>query len=170
VAVAIDIALPGQTAVDAIAVPVAQPLSGEGARIVDDRLGGRLERLVSTGELRGERGEALLLHTNGELQAPRVVAAGLGGRESADADAFRTAGAVAAQALARVGGSVCWLLDESLPLPLADQARALVEGTVLGGYSPGQWKTEDADKRPRPIERVVLGHFETPGLRDAAGD
>ena len=85
-----------------------------------------------------------------------------------DADALRTAGAAAAQALNRVGGTLGWLLDESLPLSLPDQARALVEGTILAGYAPGRWKTLDMETRPREIERIVLGHFETPDLRDAA--
>jgi leucyl aminopeptidase len=167
VAVPIEIALPGRTHVDALALPVAQPLSGEGARIVDEKLGGRIARLVESGELRGERGEALLLHLNGELDAPRLVAAGLGKRDEVDADALRTAAAAAAQSLARVGGTICWLLDETLPLPLPDQARALVEGTIIGGYTPGLWKTQNAEARPRAIERIVLGHFETEELREA---
>jgi len=168
VAVPIEIALPGETKVDALAVPFAQPIGGEGARIVDEKLRGRLTRLTESGELRGERGEALLLHTDGDLDAPRLVAVGLGERADVDADAFRTAGAAAATALARVGGSLAWLLDESLPLPLPEQARALVEGTIIGGYSPGLWKTQDEGKRPLEVERIVLGHFETPELRDAA--
>jgi leucyl aminopeptidase len=169
VAVPIEIALPGQTEdVDALAVPVAQPLRGEGAGIVDDKLNGRLRALVESGELRGERAEAVLVHTNGELSVPRVVAAGLGRHDEVDADALRTAGAVTAQSLARVGGTVCWLLDESLPVPLPEQAAALVEGTILGGYTPGRWKTKDPEKRPRPVEKIVLGHFETQELRDAA--
>jgi leucyl aminopeptidase len=168
VAVPIEIALPGQTHVDALALPVAQPLSGEGAQIVDAKLGGRLARLVETGELRGERGEALLLYLNGELDAPRLVAAGLGKRDDVDADALRTAAAAAAQSLARVGGSVCWLLDESLALPLPEQARALVEGTIIGGYTPGRWKTQNPEAQPHAIERIVLGHFETAELREAA--
>src|SRR5262249_25771775 len=100
--------------------------------------------------------------------APRVVAVGVGSRERVDADALRTAGAAAALALARVGGTLTWLLDESLPLPLPAQAAALIEGTVIGGYSPGQWKTQEPEKRPRPIERIVIGHDETQELRDAA--
>jgi leucyl aminopeptidase len=167
VAVPIEIALPGQTSVDALAIPVTRPLSGEGARIVDEKLGGLLRRLTESGELRGERGESLLLHTNGAIESPRVVAAGLGKRDELDADAFRTAGAAAAQSLGRVGGSLLWLLDESLPLSLPEQASALVEGTILGGYTPGQWKTQDTEKRPRPIERIVIGHIDTPELRAA---
>src|SRR5581483_9701620 len=115
VAVPIDIALPGRTTVDALALAVSKPLTGEGARIVDEKLGGRLSQLVESGELRGERGEALLLHTDGALEAPRVVAAGVGPRDALDADALRTAAAAAAHALERVGGTVGWRLDESLP-------------------------------------------------------
>jgi leucyl aminopeptidase len=168
VPVPVEIALPGQTHADALALPVAQPVSGEGARILDEKLGGRLARLVQSGELRGERGEALLLHLNGELEAPRLVAAGVGKHGEVDTDALRTAAAAAAQSLARVGGSLCWLLDESLAVPLPEQARALVEGTIIGGYTPGRWKTQNGGTQPRPLERIVIGHFETQELRDAA--
>src|SRR5206468_9669587 len=109
----VEIALPGQAgSADALALPVAQPLGGEGAKIVDHKLGGRLGKLGESGELRGERGEAVLLHLNGELEAPRLVVAGLGERDEVDADALRTAGATTAQALSRVGGTLVWLLDE----------------------------------------------------------
>ncbi|HEV7133462.1 MAG TPA: leucyl aminopeptidase [Gaiellaceae bacterium] len=168
--VTIDIGLPGRTEADALALTVSSPfegLTGDGARIVDDKLGGRLGRLGGSGELRGDRGDALLLHLNGELSSPRVVAAGIGPRDEVDADALRVAGAAAARSLARVGGTLCWLLDESLPLSLPDQARALVEGTVIGGYSPARWKTADRDPA-LPVERIVIGHDDTPELRAAA--
>jgi leucyl aminopeptidase len=166
--VPIEIALPGETHVDALAVPVSLPLSGDGARIVDEKLGGRLASLVESGELRGDRNEAVLLHLDGELDAPRLVVVGLGNREELDLDAFRTAGAAASHALQRVGGTVGWLLDDSLEVPPPQQAAALVEGTILGGYSPGGWKTQDPEKRPKQAERIVIGHFDAPELREAA--
>ncbi len=171
--VPIEIALPGQAQADALAVPISRPVSGggvtgDGARIVDEKLRGRLTALAESGELRGDRGEAVLLHLDGELQAPRVVAVGVGEHDEVDADALRTAGAAAAAALARVGGTLDLLLDDSLPLPLPEQAAALVEGVIIGGYSPGAWKTEDPAKRPRQIERIVIGHFDDQKLRDAA--
>jgi leucyl aminopeptidase len=161
----VGIALPGQEHAEALAIPVALPLGGEGARIVDEKLGGRLARLVESGDLRGERGEALLLHLDGELDAPRLVAAGLGPRDGVDADALRAAGATGARKLARVGGTLLWLLDETLPVPLPEQAAALVEGTMLGSYSPGRWKSDDERRAP---ERIVIGHVETQELRAAA--
>ena len=158
----VEIALPGQAGADAVALPVAQPLGGEGARSVDEKLGGRLAKLGESGELRGERGEAVLLHLNGELEAPRLVVAGVGKRDEVDADALRTAGAATAQALSRVGGTLVWLLDESLPVLLPEQAAALVEGTILGAYSPGRWKSADETRAP---ERIVIGHAGAPELR-----
>jgi leucyl aminopeptidase len=160
----VEIALPGQADAEALALPVAQPLGGDGAAIVDAKLGGRLSKLGESGELRGDRSEAVLLHLDGELEAPRLVAAGVGRREDVDADALRTAGAVTAQALDRVGGTLVWLLDESLPVPLPQQAAALVEGTILGAYSPGRWKSSE---EPRAPEQIVIGHADEPELRRA---
>jgi leucyl aminopeptidase len=162
--ISVGIALPGQERADAIALPVARPLGGEGARIVEEKLGGRLARLQETGELRGDRGEAILLHLDGELDAPRLVTAGVGERDAVDADKLRTAAAVAAQALSRVGGTLVWLLDETLPVQLPEQAAALVEGTILGSYSPGRWKAKDETRAP---ERIVIGHSEDERLREA---
>src|SRR4030081_121579 len=109
--VPIEIALPGQAKADALALPLAQPLgelSGETARIVDEKLGGRLQQLAASGEFRGDRAEAHLLHT-GDPDVPRVVLAGLGKSADLDLDAFRTAAAVTAQSLARIGGTLGWV-------------------------------------------------------------
>ena len=147
----VDFALSEAVEADALAVTVAQPPAGN--------LDPRLSRLVETGELRGNRGEAVVVHGDGE----RLVAAGVG--EDGDADALRTAGSAAAQALSRVGGTIAWQLDETLPMPLPEQAAALIEGTILGAYSPGRWKSKD---ETRPVERIVIAAEETPDLRAAA--
>ena len=153
--VAIEIGLPEETHADALAVPVAQP--------VEDGLEAPLAALAASGELRGERGVAVLVHGDGT----RVLGVGVGKREDVDMDALRTAGAAAANELGRVGGTLVWQLDERLPLPLVDQAAALVEGTIIGGYSPGRWKTQP-DGSPKAIERIVLGRPDTAELRGAA--
>src|SRR5207244_209489 len=106
------------------------------------------------GEIRGELGESALVHVERNGTATRVAAAGLGRADELDADAFRTAAAAVARAAGRVGGTVGWVLDGSLPLPMPEQARAIVEGTLLGAYDPGRWKTNGVP--PRPIERIVL--------------
>src|SRR5262249_19210106 len=117
-----------------------------------------------TGELRGERGEAVLLHLNGELEAPRLVAAGVGKRDEVDADALRTAGAMTAPAPSRVGGTLVWLLHETPPVPPPQQASRLAEGTIFGAYSPGRWKANDESCAP---ERIVIGHSNDPEIQAA---
>jgi leucyl aminopeptidase len=56
------------------------------------------------------------------------------------------------------------VIDESLPISPAEQARALVDGTVLGGYDPARWKREG--DRPQVETLVLCGKAD--GLDEAA--
>jgi leucyl aminopeptidase len=151
----VEIAQASEVEADAVAMPVTQPLP--------EQLDDRFQALARSGDLRGERGEALLLYLDGDPRS-RFVVAGVGKLADVDADALRTAGAAAAQALSRVGGTLAWLLEEELPIPVPEQAALLVEGTILGAYSPGRWKSkQDATS----FERIVIGADETPELRAA---
>src|SRR6266540_378841 len=167
--VAVEVKLPGQAEADTLAILLSEgeptPFS-DGARILDDQLKGRLRRLAENGELRGELGKTVLLHTDGELKARRVVIAGIGKLDRVDTDALRTAAAAATTCVADIGGSIGWLLDESLPLSLEEQTRAIVEGTLLGSYDPAHWKTQE--KPRKKIEKIVLCTGEQGGLADAA--
>jgi leucyl aminopeptidase len=135
------------------------------ARRLDERLGGRLGRLANGGEIRGRRGKVLFLHTDGDLSARHVAAIGVGEEDEIDADALRAAAASAAHAAEDVGGTFAWLLDGTLPLPLPEQARAVVEGVLLGAYDSGRWKTVDGERRP--FDRIVLCADEADGLPEA---
>src|SRR5256885_11674378 len=118
----------------------------------DAQLDARLQRLADDGELKGELGKTVLLHTDGGTS--RVVVAGVGKREEVDADAIRTAASAVARRLRDVGGTLAWTLDDSLPLSADEQARAVVEGAVLGSYSPARWKTEQ--KPAKRIDKIVF--------------
>ncbi|HET9214200.1 MAG TPA: leucyl aminopeptidase [Gaiellaceae bacterium] len=146
---------PGGVEADVLVFPVPEPAAlPAGAQQLDRLLEGGLTRLVEDGELRGETGRVTLLHTDGRLAARRVAAAGVGG-ERVDADRLRTAAGAAATRAADIGArAIAWLVDPDGSLPTAEQARAVVDGVVLGPYEPGRWKTED-ERRP-PIERLVL--------------
>ena len=167
--VKVEVALPGRIEPDVLAFPVREDANGgfvDGATILDERLNGRLRRLADSGELRGELGRTLVLHTDGDVNAHRIATAGIGRIEAVDADALRTAAAAVARATREVGGTVAWMLDDSLPLDSGDQARAVVEGLVLGSYRPGRWKTNERARRP--IERIVLCAGAEQGLAEAA--
>src|SRR6188508_1329074 len=135
---------PDKAEADVLAVPLAgeNGLSGAAASL-DSGLDGLLATLSGDGELRSELGHARLVHVDGKLKSRRVAVAGLGEPEHADADAVRTAAAAVARQVREFAASIAWVLDESLPLSPADQARAIVEGTLLGAYDPARWKHED---------------------------
>ncbi|HEX6490411.1 MAG TPA: leucyl aminopeptidase [Gaiellaceae bacterium] len=138
---------------DVLAAPL---LAGEGLgglpAELDERLGGLLGKLAADGELNGKLKSAPLVHVNGGLRAARVALAGVGAPEALDADALRTAAAAVIRE-ADFASSIAWLLDDSLSLTAAEQARAIVDGTILGGYDPGAWKSEETGPR---LERLLL--------------
>jgi leucyl aminopeptidase len=137
----------------AIALPDGGAAIPAVAESLDEALDGRLGRLAAEEEVAQAIGRTTVLHPNGELAARRVVAVGLGPTSEIDADALRTAAARVSAAADRVGGALAWLLDDSLDLTPAEQARAIVDGLVLGAYDPGRWKHE---VKELPFDRLVL--------------
>jgi len=149
------VARSGEIESDTVAVAVLEPATElpRAAAALDERAGGRLAELAREGELTGRRDSATVVHAEVD-GARRIAVGGLGDRDAADADAFRTAAAAVARSVKRFAGSISWLLDESLPLPLEEQARAVVDGVTLGAYEPGRWKTSGVEE-PK-LERLVL--------------
>jgi len=155
---------PEQVEADVLAVPLAAG-GGEGALDrLDGPLDGLLARLADQGELKDEIGRAAVVHVDGKLAAARVAGAGVGPRDRVDADALRTAAAAVVHASGEFAKRIAWVIDDSLPLSPADQARALVDGTLLGGYDPARWKRES--DRPTVETLVLCGEAE--GLDEAA--
>jgi leucyl aminopeptidase len=154
--VEISVVPPGEADADvvAVAVPEAEATFAPELARIDAGLEQRLRDVLAADELRGELGESTFLHLELAGGSARVVLVGIGPRDRVDADAIRTAAAAVARAAGRFGGTVAWVLDSSLPLPVVEQARAVVEGIVLGAYDPGRWKTNGVP--PRPIERITL--------------
>ncbi|MGI9657968.1 MAG: leucyl aminopeptidase [Gaiellaceae bacterium] len=142
--------------VDALALAVLDPPSIQGlSETLDGALDGRLTALCDSKELKGARGKLLSTHTHGLLAATRLCVAGLGKPDKLDSDALRTAAARGVAATRAANGTrIAWYIDPELDLPVAEQARALTEGTALSIYDAGAWKT--VDPRPKPIAELVL--------------
>ena len=69
-----------------------------------------------------------------------------------DVEGLRTAAARAVRAC-REGETVAWALDASLPIPAAEQVRALAEGAVIGGYDGHRW---GSGPLRRGVQRFVI--------------
>jgi leucyl aminopeptidase len=127
------------------AFAVTDPPGGVGWFALDPRL----PDLAEAGEIRGGAGDTCVLHQAG---GGHLVVAGAGSLEELDADSIRDAAAAVARL--HLGTSLAWRLDPSLPLPLAEQARAVVDGVVLGGYDQGKWKT--SAEAAKQVDRLTL--------------
>ena len=157
---------PGGVEADVLAFAVRDPVELSGAAEGLDRLvEGRLASLLEAGELRGDEGHVALLHADGRLAAARVGAVGLGSR-ALDADRLRTAAAKVAARTLEVGGTSVAFVVEDNGLSAEEQGRAVVDGTVLGPYENGRWKTKDEYRGG--IERLVLCGPAAGGAGEAA--
>jgi leucyl aminopeptidase len=159
---------PESVEADLLVLPIVDPprLGGPGARL-DGILGGRLEHLIEDREIKGGVGQLALTHTLGELGAHRLAVAGVGKPAGLVGDSLRTAAARAAQrAIGLRGGTLAWVLDPDLPLAPADQARAIVDGTILGSFDAGAWKTDDEERHS--IDRLLICGDDAAGQDEAA--
>ena len=152
--VEVSAAAPADVDADVLGVAIA---GGTAALpVLGERLAGRIARLVARGQLGDRAGSVAVLHLDGELPAGALAAASIGPADEADADALRTAAAEVARRAAAYHGSIAWLLDPSLPLPLAEQARAVVEGVAFGAYDAGAWRSS-TPRRAVPSLTVLTG-------------
>jgi leucyl aminopeptidase len=124
-------------------------------RRLDGLLGGRLARLIASGEAKPDAARIAVLHLepDGPVAAERVALVGATLSGELDEDSLRTAAATAIRAARGLGGTLAWAFDEELGLSPEQQARAVVEGAVLAAYEPSRWKTSTQPPFP---DRVVL--------------
>jgi leucyl aminopeptidase len=152
--VEVEAGSPESVDADVLATPLlaAEPANKPVAAL-NERLDGLLAKLVDEGELSGKLKTAPILHVDGELNAARLAIAGIGARDAVDGDALRTAAATVARETRDYASTLAWLLDDSLPLSPPEQARAIVDGTILGSYDPGGWKSDELTPR---LERLAI--------------
>src|SRR3954451_23650662 len=81
---------------------------------LDEALGGRLGRLVESGEAKTGFKKTAVLHPDGAIGPARVVTVGLGKRDEFDLERARIAAAVALRRAADLAArTIAWLVPES---------------------------------------------------------
>ena len=88
---------------------------------VDSALGGLVRSAVESGDFSGRRNEVLLLYTQGQIPARRVLVVGLGPRDDFSLEAARQAAGTAARKLQDLG---------------VERAATILHGTGAGGLEP----------------------------------
>jgi leucyl aminopeptidase len=111
----------------------------EGEDLARDTAEGALKALVDSGEAKAGAGKVAVTHADGL----RWLVVGLGPRGDFDAEGARTAAAKALDRARETGAtSLCW----EAPAETDDAiAAGIVEGTLLGAYRFGRYRSEDDD-------------------------
>src|SRR5262249_53481227 len=105
-----------ETAADTVCVGL---LDGEGApSVLDDALGGRLGRLIESGEAKTGFKKTAILHPDGAIGAARVITVGLGKRDELDSERARIAAAVGYRSASGAGArAIAWAVPEKTDQP-----------------------------------------------------
>ena len=121
---------------------------------IDEAVGGRLARLLESGEAKGSFKKVAVLHPEGAIGAARVLVVGLGKRDELSPERARIAAAVALGRARDVGAKrIAWAVPEGVDE--AAIAKALAEGTLLASYRFDRYKSSkdgDADGGPQQLE------------------
>jgi len=125
---------------------VTSPGGATGA--VDKALDGGIGALIAEGEIKGKRGEAVLIHSLGKLPSPRVIVAGLGKQDEFSVDVIRDLmGTALRRARAAKAGTVATILHGAGIAGLDPEAcaQAIAEGAVMGAYRFRKYKNGGSD-------------------------
>jgi len=128
---------------------------------LDRRLSGHLAAAAAEEDFRGKPGESLALRTLGKLRAERVLLLGMGPREAAQAslprtgfEALRMAAGSASRAAQKAGAVRLAFAAPRFPGQTAHEARAIVEGALLGAYRFDRYKTEK--RKAKDVEALTV--------------
>ena len=144
----------------ALAVVTAKdaPLSGA-ALALDGLTGGQIARAIAAARFDGDAASVVEIFAPANSPATRVIVAGLGKAEAADAAAFeKLGGAIAAKLITSGEKSVTVDLTglEGVGLPLAEAAARLAHGATLRGYRFDKYHTTMKAAQKATLEAMTI--------------
>ncbi|HEY9844032.1 MAG TPA: leucyl aminopeptidase [Candidatus Obscuribacterales bacterium] len=137
---------------------------------LDEQLGGKLSRMIESGEIQGKYREFTLLHVDG-VGARRLLIMGLGKRKDFSLDRIRSIAANSARYARRINVREMAIHDFShVAVPPGDCAEALVEGVILGMYRFDKYKSKkkNAEKLLQKIKIIATSEEAVPALSKSA--
>ncbi|KAF0132680.1 MAG: leucyl aminopeptidase, partial [Candidatus Saganbacteria bacterium] len=112
----------------------------------DKAVKGMITRLVKEGEICGKPGEITVIHCISGLKAKKIAVIGLGKKEDLDLEGIRIASSKVINKAKEIKAGIVAIVA----FDLADSAKALVEGAILGGY-----KFSGYAKEKEPLEFII---------------
>ena len=124
-------------------------LEPETARAADERTGGLISELYTSGEFTGKSLEWTVLHRPGGLACKRLMVIGCGKQDKFDSAELRKVAGAALRAMkAKSARQIGFAVGNHLAT--MEGVAAAVEGAILGDFEPDQYKTD-----PKKAEKAV---------------
>ncbi|PKB79021.1 MAG: leucyl aminopeptidase [SAR202 cluster bacterium Io17-Chloro-G9] len=147
---------------------VTQPGGATGA--VDQALDGAISDLIHDGEIKGRLGEMTLIHTMGKIPASRVVVTGLGKADDFDVQEVRQISGDVVRFLRQRNVTKASVIAHGAGIGGMDPAssgQAIAEGTLLGLYRFGNYRSDDepGDERPVDFEELTIVEMDPEKVR-----
>jgi leucyl aminopeptidase len=144
---------PDKTRADVVVVGVVRTPTGlkvaRGGERVASAYGRKFAPLLSTLGFEGRVGEVAKVPTGGVIKSPMLMLVGMGDAAADDASAVRRAAGAAVRSVSNAAS-----MAVALPAQDEEQVRAVVEGTILGGYTFAAYKSGPDPSAPGEV--VVL--------------
>lgn len=114
-------------------------------KAVDEKLGGKIARIIESGEVKGKYREFTLLHTE-NIGASRVLIMGLGKAKDFSLDRIRSIAANSSRYARRINIREMAIHDfAGFDADTSDIGEAIVEGILLGMYRFNKYKSQKKD-------------------------
>ncbi len=141
----------------------------ESFRAVDRKLKNKLSNLLKEEHFQPRPGESLVYHTNGAMNAQRIIVTGMGSAEKWSEEIFRRASAAATLAARNAAcANVCYTVPEETKANQERLVQALVEGALLSTYRFLKFKTKEEEIQPqKKIQSITLLTESTSAAKNA---
>ena len=134
---------------------VKVPAGATGA--IDTVTGGKISRLINSGEISGKKNEITIIHTFGEFKFERIIICGLGKQEKFDYDSIRQVMAITMRQLRKIKISQVATICHGAGIAGLDPklcAVAITEGALLGTYQFTKYKNSSTSERIESLKII----------------
>ena len=146
---------------------VKTPSGGTGA--VDEALDGLIKKIIKEDDFKGRLGSTLLIRTNKEIPAKKVLVVGLGKKSDFDLNSVRKAAASTIRACRREKAkTVCTILHGAGvgKIDPQDAAQTITEVSQLAVYSFDRFKSKDKKEPKATINTLIIADTDRKKLKD----
>ena len=144
-------------------------IPGGGTGAVDDALDGLIKKIIKEEDFKGKLGSILVIRTNGEIPAKKVIIVGLGEKEKFNLDAIRKAAASAIRcAKKEKAKTVCTILHGAGigKINPKDAAQVITEVSQLALYEFDKYKSKPKDEKETKVETLIISEIDRSKLKN----